>query len=286
MKQRILTALWLIPLALLWMFAFNSPLFAAGSVFLLGLGAWEWGKFVFPSRPVVYVAPIMLLIAVGCFLLNPFASSFPSEVGTSPVSVGFLGMGVAWWFLASFLVIKYPSDIALVKSSLLNFIFGIAVLLPFFWSLLFLHEMSPAGILPFESGSANLFFVMLLVWCADSGAYFTGKAFGKHHMSPAVSPNKTIEGLAGGVLLALAVAFGATFMMDHYAPLSLAVAVVMAVSASVLGDLAESMFKRAAGIKDSSNLLPGHGGVLDRVDSLTAALPVYSLIMYLFSRVA
>jgi phosphatidate cytidylyltransferase len=285
MKQRILTALWLIPLALLWMFAFPSEMFVAGSVFLLGLCSWEWGKFVFPAKPAVYVAPVMLLAAVSCFLLNPFDPSFASQVGSSPVSVGLIGMGAAWWVIAFFLVIKYPSDIALVKSPLLNSLFGLVVLLPFFWSLLFLHEMSPAGILPFEKGSSNLFFVMLLAWCADSGAYFTGRAFGKHHLSPAVSPNKTVEGLAGGVALALAVAFGMTFIMDHYSALSLGVAVVLAVSASVLGDLAESMFKRALGIKDSSNLLPGHGGVLDRVDSLTSALPVFSLIMYLFARV-
>ncbi len=290
MKQRILTALWLIPLALVWMFWLPSPAFVTGAMILVALGAWEWGKFTFPKCPVCYVLPVALCIALSCYFLNPFAADFSSQVAHSPVSVGILGMGVSWWVVALLLVFKYPKDQALVKFAPLNFIFGLVTLVPFFWSLLFLHEMGStanAAILPYESGAFNLFFVMLLVWCADSGAYFTGKSIGRHHMSPAVSPNKTIEGLIGGIVLALLVAFGLSFTMDHSSTVSLthlAVATVAAVLASVLGDLAESMFKRASGIKDSSNLLPGHGGVLDRVDSLTSALPVYAFIMYLFAR--
>ncbi len=282
MKQRILTACWLIPLAILWMFFVPETAFAAGAVVLVLLGAYEWGKFVFSGKNIaLYAVIIAAFLGLSFWFCNPFSENLPLTVGTDRTVVGILGMGVSWWLIAVLLVFKYPG---FKTDRILNAIFGVTVLLPFFWSLIYLHTaQKPQDLLPFVSGSANLFFVMLLVWCADSGAYFVGKACGKHHMIPAVSPNKTLEGLGGGILLSLIVAFAAYFFMkENFNPVHVAVAVVVVVVASVLGDLAESMFKRIAGIKDSSNLLPGHGGVLDRVDSLTAALPVYAFIMYMF----
>lgn len=282
MKQRIITACWLIPLAVLWMFFVPKVAFVIGAIVLLLLGAHEWGKFVFKNKIDLYTILIALLGAVSCYFYNPFADDLATTIGTNSVIIGILGMGVSWWILAIFLVFAYPK---FKSDATLNAIFGIPTLIPFFWSLIYLHEAStPQNLLPFVSGSANLFFVMLLVWCADSGAYFTGRACGKHHMIPAVSPNKTIEGLLGGIALSLVVAFVATFFMkENISIVNLSIAVVVAIIASVLGDLAESMFKRIVGIKDSSNLLPGHGGVLDRVDSLTAALPVYAFLMYMLN---
>lgn len=287
MKQRIITACWLIPLAVLWMFAAPAQLFAAGAVILVLLGAWEWGKFVCPGKLWAYASLVAALLGVSFCFCNPFLRDNTVSFYSHPAPAGLLGMGAAWWILAFVLVIKYPADRNLLENRFMTGILGLVTLLPFFWSLLVLHQSGTAtNLLPFEQGSANLFFVMLLVWCADSGAYFTGKFLGRHHMIPQVSPNKTWEGLAGGVALALIVAFGATsFMESHWNALYLALSVVLAVGASVVGDLAESMFKRIAGIKDSSNLLPGHGGVLDRIDSLTAALPVYAFVLFLCSRI-
>jgi phosphatidate cytidylyltransferase len=135
-------------------------------------------------------------------------------------------------------------------------------------------------------GSWILLFVMGLVWAADSGAYFFGKAFGKHKLAPAVSPGKTIEGMFGGLFTASLLAVAVTWFMD-FVPAKMAIVLfcsLLAVLASVLGDLTESMFKREAGIKDSGTLLPGHGGILDRIDSLTAALPVFLLSYLLLSQ--
>jgi phosphatidate cytidylyltransferase len=132
-----------------------------------------------------------------------------------------------------------------------------------------------------QAGSWLILYVIALVACADIGAYFAGRAFGRHKMAPAVSPGKTLEGLAGGItavalfaLLISAIALPAAISPSAFLLLSMATAL-----ASVLGDLVESMVKRHRGVKDSGTLLPGHGGVLDRIDSLAAAIPVFAFGM-------
>ena len=120
-----------------------------------------------------------------------------------------------------------------------------------------------------------LMFILLWVWAADTGAYFAGRAFGKHKLAPLVSPGKTIEGLLGGVALALAVVAGVYAAGLLEAQLwSLMLVALFTVLASALGDLFESMVKRERGFKDSGTILPGHGGMLDRIDSVTAAMPI------------
>lgn len=125
--------------------------------------------------------------------------------------------------------------------------------------------------------------VMVLVWGADIGAYFSGKAFGKRKLAPQVSPGKSWEGVYGGLLLSLLITLVVGLVRDASVGqivLSL-LGAALVVFISVVGDLTESMFKRQSGIKDSSNLLPGHGGVLDRIDSLTAAIPVFAVLLWM-----
>lgn len=124
---------------------------------------------------------------------------------------------------------------------------------------------------------------MALVWVADIGAYFSGKRFGKRKLAPHVSPGKSWEGLIGGLLLSLLLTVVVGLYRDwSFGEFLLALpAAALVVLISVVGDLTESMFKRQSGIKDSSNLLPGHGGVLDRIDSLTAAVPVFAVLLWL-----
>ena len=132
--------------------------------------------------------------------------------------------------------------------------------------------------------SAGALLLLLLVWAADSGAYFAGRRFGGRwfggrKLAPRISPNKTLEGLLGGVLLAAIVAAAGALLLDVPAsrlPEVLGV-VLLTVLFSVAGDLFESLLKRHAGVKDSGTLIPGHGGILDRVDSLLAALPVFAV---------
>ncbi len=127
----------------------------------------------------------------------------------------------------------------------------------------------------------TIILVFLLVWAADVGAYFAGKNLGRHKLAERVSPKKTIEGLVGGLLMSLLVAacVGLYFDFTFARGLGLLMLSIAVVLVSVLGDLFESMLKRERGIKDSSNLLPGHGGILDRIDSLTAAIPVFTLAL-------
>ena len=132
-------------------------------------------------------------------------------------------------------------------------------------------------------GRFVLFFVMGLVWFADSGAYFAGRLWGKHKLAPAVSPGKTWEGAYRWPSIAMLLAVGFTYILNFDAALTRVwlVSSFITVCASILGDLTESLFKREAGVKDSGTLLPGHGGILDRVDSLTAAIPLFFVCILL-----
>ena len=136
----------------------------------------------------------------------------------------------------------------------------------------------PAGLAMLALEPLEVLLVLVLIWIADSAAYFAGRALGRHKLAPAISPGKTWEGAAGGLIGALAYAIIAGFSIQAiaWAPFLAAAAAIFMVS--IVGDLFESAVKRQAGVKDSGSILPGHGGVLDRIDSTTAALPLAALL--------
>ena len=154
-------------------------------------------------------------------------------------------------------------------------IIGLLILLPAWQGLVLFKQWPEANWL--------ILAVMVLVWGADIGAYFSGRRFGKRKLAPQVSPGKSWEGVFGGLLATLLICVGVAIYRDwSFASLLLGLlGTAVVVLISVVGDLTESMFKRQAGVKDSSNLLPGHGGVLDRIDSLTAAIPVFAALLWL-----
>ncbi len=248
------------------------------------LAAWEWGQLSgFVSRTQrVWLAVLCGLILAAMMWAVP---EYHRSVHISFVEAS-LWISLAWWVVALFLVLFYPASAQMWRNSkVLRLLFGLFTIVPFFWGMVVLRSWHYD--VDHYAGAVWLLYVMFLVWGADSGAYMFGRLFGKHKLAPKVSPGKTWQGFFGGLATSAVISwlFG---MWAHLnvAPTVLLLCSVIAALASVLGDLTESMFKREAGIKDSGHLIPGHGGILDRVDSLTAAVPVFvCLLMLVFGAI-
>ncbi|CAK9884016.1 MAG: Phosphatidate cytidylyltransferase [Candidatus Erwinia impunctatus] len=271
--SRLITALILIPCVIASLFLLPLTSFSLIVIGVCMLAAWEWGQFAGFRSPVSRVM-MVTVIGIGLFLLQYL---FP----TWQQMAALLWIALVWWIVALFMVITYPQSAALWRQShLLRLLFGLLTLVPFFCGMLVLRHYHYDD--DSTAGAWWLLFVMLLVWSADSGAYMFGRLFGKHKLAPRVSPGKTWEGFIGGLFTAGIIAFIFSLLVPLTIPtMTLLICSVTAALASVLGDLTESMFKREAGLKDSGRLIPGHGGVLDRIDSLTAAIPVFSCLLLL-----
>ncbi|WP_032803009.1 phosphatidate cytidylyltransferase [Vibrio sp. HENC-03] len=280
MKQRIITALILAPLVILGIFKLPLIGFIIALTAITLLGFWEWTQFTESNSRIAALVPAVVVTGLSFLFISPDAASL-NQLATPHYTV--LALGFAWWIIASGMAITYPKTTNLWQNSkALRHVFGFLTLIPFLWSVIILRA-SDISVDPYH-GAKLVLYVCFLVWAADSGAYFAGKSMGKRKMAPHVSPNKTIEGLIGGIIAALIVGwlFAGWFDIQFTSPIHMVIITLITVVISVLGDLVESMFKRVSGIKDSSNIIPGHGGILDRLDSLTAAFPVFALLYYVF----
>lgn len=280
MKQRIITALILAPLVILGIFKLPLIGFIIALTAITLLGFWEWTQFTESNSRIAALVPAVVVTGLSFLFISPDAASL-NQLATPHYTV--LALGFAWWIIASGMAITYPKTTNLWQNSkALRHVFGFLTLIPFLWSVIILRA-SDISVDPYH-GAKLVLYVCFLVWAADSGAYFAGKSMGKRKMAPHVSPNKTIEGLIGGIIAALIVGwlFAGWFDIQFTSPIHMVIITLITVVISVLGDLVESMFKRVSGIKDSSNIIPGHGGILDRIDSLTAAFPVFALLFYVF----
>ena len=261
LKIRILTAS-VLALALLVSLFVVPPYWTVG-VFaaVLSLGAWEWTGFGVLRGTGARLAYVAVVVA----LLWGSWAWIQDDRGHLLL---LLELGCLWWVAAFLWLTLAPGR----QHRVLTLFSGVPVLVPTFLALARV-QVSPRG---FARGPDMVLWMLLLVFAADIGAYFSGRALGRHKLAPRVSPGKTWEGAIGGLL---AVALVAWVGAVHFGmPVAAGVAFGCAVGVfSVIGDLTESMFKRAAGLKDSGDLLPGHGGVLDRIDSVTAAAPLYAL---------
>jgi phosphatidate cytidylyltransferase len=278
-KQRIITALFLAPLAIGGIFFLPLKFFMLFSAAIFLLASKEWAGFV-SKTPAPYVLYLFGLILGATLLMMPVEYLWINAQANAYL-IYVLIIGALWWGLSLLMVLTYPKTAPFwTNSKVIKCLFGLLTLLPFFWSMVLLRSVNIHH--EFFYGAELLMFVFLLVWAADSGAYFTGKKFGKHKLAPNVSPGKTIEGFLGGLVSAMLIAIIGSFFFSISAdkmPIFL-IGCLLTIVASALGDLSESIFKREAGLKDSGNLLPGHGGILDRIDSLTAAVPVFTLIYF------
>ncbi len=251
MKQRIVTAI--IALAALGVVLFVVPDIMARVIIglLILAGAWEWSGFLGRSG---LVARLSYVVMIGAILV-----SIPLSFAVYAEQI--LLIGLAWWFVALIWTFFFPTRIP----AAIRWLCGILVLVPLYAALMLLYAADPMILL----------FAMLIVWVADSGAYFAGKTMGRVKLAPRISPGKTWEGVIGGliavVLLTLARSLWVDTDLSVFIPFCLAVAAL-----SIVGVLTVSMFKRTAGVKDSGGLFPGHGGVLDRIDSVAAAAPLFA----------
>lgn len=272
LKQRVLTAIVLAAVFLAALFGLPSPWFALFASAIILLGAREWANLAACSRiwALLYTAAIAAALA-GLFGGFGFATGV---VDVDPVKAVLLSACI-WWAVALVWVQGYPSSALLWGSSPVRLLMGVFVLVPAWLAISWLVSL--------DGGHWYVLVVILTVVCADIGAYFSGRAFGRRKLAVDVSPGKTWEGFAGGILLVLVVISVVIALSPSQRHLWWQWALVefFTVLASVLGDLLESMVKRQRGIKDSGSLLPGHGGILDRIDSMTAALPVFTLLYIL-----
>ncbi|RUO38207.1 CDP-diglyceride synthetase [Aliidiomarina shirensis] len=279
LKQRILTAAVLIPLALAAIFLLPLPSFGLAITAVLALAAWEWSPLMGVRNVggrLAYTALTTVILAA-VYWLTPIGGIWSTE-GMVDWLYYIVLIGGIWWLLAIALVFNFPRSKALwQRSRLFVGAFGILILVPAWVALMTLRSLNYDSNPMF--GAWAVLFVFVLVWAADVGAYFAGKRFGRHKLMPNVSPGKTMEGFIGGVVLSVIVMYAVSLIIDVPSDSMLGYYIigVATVLVSVFGDLNESMFKRCAGVKDSGSILPGHGGILDRIDSLTSALPIFLL---------
>lgn len=266
LKQRILTALILIPLTLALLFYASPALFGVVTGLLCLLGGWEWAGL---SGYTSAFARSMYLFVMGTvFFMMLFV---PAPL--------IMFLAAMWWMLALGMVLAYPrGEESLKRAPWLRASMGLLVILPC-WAAV--NQLRAE-----DGGVWAVLFVFILIWGADIAAYFAGRRFGRRKLLPTVSPGKTLEGALAAMLFStvaglVALSLGRPpFIVWPWALLLCWVTT----AASILGDLLESLIKRVAGVKDSGHWLPGHGGIMDRIDSLTAAAPAFVFGAYLLSR--
>ena len=280
LKARVITALVLLGIFLpvLWL----APLIWLGALLALviTLASWEWWRLLFPNnkkRAISYA---------GICLLNLAAWVMYADMNAVVI---LLSMTVAFWFLIVPLMMKQSLEFDLNKWKWPLAISGLLILTACWFALMHLRAISMTLFLS----------VLILVWTADIGAYFVGKSYGKNKLAIRLSPGKSIEGAIGGGALVLILALMGSFVVDDMKLfqlnffdflnqsigwLGMIDVTILCVAMSIQGDLFESQLKRIAGVKDSSNLLPGHGGFLDRIDALLPVLPLAGLIAILITQ--
>jgi phosphatidate cytidylyltransferase len=233
---------------------------------LVVAGGWEWSAFLRLKSVTGRFAYVVVLVVLLALVWRVSVAPEMREV--------ILAAAVIWWLMAFLWIAFAPRRVSAWSAGLA----GILALVPSWLALVHLRLSPPHG-------ADWVLFALLLVWVADIGAFFVGRRFGRIRLAPEVSPGKTWEGALGGLAASALVAVGGAawfrVALVPFLPLCLA-----AVGFSIVGDLTESLLKRFAGIKDSGSMLPGHGGVMDRIDSLTGAAPVLLLGLTLLKVVA
>ena len=264
LKQRVITAVILAPLVIAAVLLLPTNILAWLLALVVAVGAREWAALSGIGTTVgqLLYSLFLLLGMLGLLYLLP-----PSAY------LGFIALSVFWWVVALFRLSRFQGGETAEKGfEPWRALEGVVVLVPAWSALVLLHQRA-------DDGPVLLLFLLILIWSADVGAYFAGHRWGANKLAPQVSPGKTREGVYGAMASALFCGLFLIWWLDADMGYGLLVLLLCLVTMlfSVVGDLFESLLKRRRGIKDSGTLLPGHGGMLDRIDSLTAAAPVFTL---------
>ena len=262
LKYRLLTAFLMGPIILWGIYSLPDFWFSFAAVILFTIGAWEWAAFVglikTPKRTLFVLFNLALYLSV-LYLEN------------SSVNHAIIYFSVAWWLISIPLLLTFPfKSNHFLRLNITKGLIGVVLLLATLLSMVLIRT-NP------KFGPEFVLYIILMIWFADSGAYFAGRSLGKNKLIPKVSPGKTWEGVIGALVVTVTASIIALDILNI--PSSDAVFFVLitfvTVVYSIVGDLSESMFKRMSEIKDSGHILPGHGGILDRIDSLMSALPIF-----------
>ncbi len=269
LKQRVITASVLASLFVWGVIALPTTYVSLLFAVMVTVGAVEWTRLMGAPAPIgkyKFVALIWVLMVVSAWVSQH-----------APLFYLLLTASVLWWGYALRLIQRFSAHVLSGAHAATTTQFplaalpaiGVVLLVPTWIAMVVLHSISPYWLL----------LLLFLIWGADTGAYFAGRAFGKHKLAPQVSPGKSWEGVAGAMAMTVVVALVGGILLDvsGVALFALVMLALVTVAFSIVGDLMESLMKRRAGVKDSGTLLPGHGGVLDRIDSLTAAAPLFAL---------
>lgn len=264
LATRLATAAVLIPLIVAGIVLLPTGAVAVIFAIVVGIGAWEWARLLgwagTAPRAVYTACYIVLTIGFGWY---GYAST---DLGLVPAVL--VDVACVWWVAVTYWLVRFPTGWgASIGRPVIGAIVGLLVLCAAATAVPAIHSMA--------QGLGLLLIFFVLVWGSDTGAYFAGRTLGRRRLAPAISPGKTLEGAVGGIIAALVVATLSAYLLGYsgarfagFIVLGAWVAVI-----SIFGDLTLSMFKRHAGIKDTGTLFPGHGGVLDRLDSILAAAP-------------
>lgn len=257
LRLRFLTAIILIPFVIWAIFALSQFAFTLVTAFVVLLAAWEWASLLGWTQKLwrlLYCTIIFLFLVISILFIPLWVT---------------VAIATLWWLIAAIwiIVIERQKKIPTVPKFLVACI-GVVVLVPCWQALVDLH-LYPKWLLT----------LLIIVWVADTAAYFGGRLLGQHKLAPTISPNKTLEGVYTALFVGAIIIIGGQWVLFHSIEptqitsyLGLVFSTTMA---AIIGDLFESFLKRQQGLKDSGRLLPGHGGILDRIDSLTAAAPIF-----------
>ena len=268
LKQRVITALILTPLIIWAIFALPDTWFNLLLLLFIGLAGWEWALLVGLKKTIlriIFAAILSIFWVASVFYIEP----------TQDQLLILLWLLIAWWLLRTVRIVIYKGKQASVEKfhpgRALNALIVIAA--PFY----LVHVLRNMNDMP-----GYLLYALMIIWAADTFAYFAGRQWGKQKLAPMVSPGKSWQGVYGAIASGVVATIIGSYVFGFGVTQSflLLAITLITISMSIIGDLSESLYKRELDIKDSGHILPGHGGVLDRIDSLTAAIPVFMLGMY------